>query len=223
MTENTTTEPDAGSEFLRTLGCGFAVLVGLPLLVVIAFVGRLMWNASGSTDYPRAAPEETAARVFQRSQEAYDVLGFRRTVEPGVEKVGVSPENTLDSSYCYSGGPLGLDDKTVDGAYSMNHSWALDHVTAKQAVPALRRLHKHLEDTGWTVTSYREAVSGDMWELFVQRNDGEERMSFTWYADRGYFTGGASGPCAYDPGWKDGDGLSGEDERPPALGPSRRG
>ncbi|MFE3903987.1 hypothetical protein ACFXPY_27660 [Streptomyces sp. NPDC059153] len=48
-------------------------------------------------------------------------------------------------------------------------------------------------------------------------------MSFTWYPDREYFTGGATVPCAYDPGWKTGDaGPAGDRRMPPALGPARR-
>lgn len=48
-------------------------------------------------------------------------------------------------------------------------------------------------------------------------------MSFTWFPDREYFMGGATGPCAYDPGWQDGDpGPSGDDLWPPPLGPAQR-
>lgn len=115
------------------LGCGCVALVALLGVVVLLFVG-LAWGSAGSPDYPRVAPEEMADRAFQRSQEAYDVLGFTRTVPPGVEKVGVSTENTFDSGFCYDGGLLGMDDRTVDGAYAMSHEWALDQVPASQAV-----------------------------------------------------------------------------------------
>ncbi|MFE5915389.1 hypothetical protein ACFQ6B_40825 [Streptomyces wedmorensis] len=208
------------SSFVRvTLGCGGAALVGVLVLVI-----ALAWGVSGSTDYPRVAPEEMANRALQRSQEAYDVMGFERTIEPGVEDIGVSTENTLDSGFCYDGGLFGLEDKTVDGAYSMSHRWALDHVPASQAEPGLRRLHQHFKDNDWKITSYREGEQGKDWELFVQRDGGDERMSFTWYADREYFTGGAGVPCAYDPEWKNGDvGPAGDDERPPAFGPARHG
>jgi hypothetical protein len=213
-----TPEPKASSHTLGVLGCGGAVLVGVFLLV-----GMLVWGAWASKDFPRVAPEEMADRALQRSQEAYTVAGFTRTIEPGVEKIGVSTENTLGSSFCYDGGLLGLKDETVDGAYSMSHSWALDHVPASQAVPALRRLHRFLQDEGWTVTSYREGERGGSWDLFVQRDDGDERMSFTWYPDHEYFTGGATVPCAYDPEWKNGDvGPAGDDQRPPAFGPTQR-
>ncbi|MFF2899846.1 hypothetical protein [Streptomyces sp. NPDC057966] len=208
------------SSFFGALGCGCAALLLVPVVALVALVA---WASFGSTDIPRAAPEEMADRAFQRSREAYDLMGFERTVEPGVEKIGVTTENTLRSDYCYDGGLLGLEDKTVDGAYRMSHSWALDHVPANRAVPGLRRLHRQLKDDGWTVSSYREGGKSKDWELYVQRDDGNERMSFTWYPDRDYFTGGASVPCAQDPGWKDGDtGLSGEDQRPPALGPAQR-
>ncbi|MFE1878614.1 hypothetical protein [Streptomyces diastatochromogenes] len=217
MTEETA--PTNTTNTARVFGCGCAALLAVLVGVVLVVVVLLASGSSGSTDFPRVAPEEMASRAFQRSQEAYDVVGFKRRVEPGVEHVGVSTENTLDSGFCYDGGPFGMDDKTVDGAYSMSHSWALDHVPASQAVPGLRRLHRHLKDNGWKVTSYREGAKGKDWDLFVQRNDGTERMSFTWAPDTEYFTGGAAMPCAYDPAWKDGDpGPAGDDQMPPVLG-----
>ncbi|MFE4332184.1 hypothetical protein ACFRQM_23015 [Streptomyces sp. NPDC056831] len=219
----TTPAPTASrspSSVLGALGCGCAALLVVLVLVLVAV---LAGASSGSTDLPRVAPEDMAGRAFQRSQEAYDLVGFKRTVEPGVEDLGVSTENTFGSDYCYDGGLLGLEDKTVDGAYRVSHSWALDHVPASQAVSGLRRLHRHLKDNGWEVTSYREGAKGKDWDLFVQRDDGAERMSFTWYPDREYFTGGATVPCAYDPGWESGDaGPAGDLQRPPALGPAQR-
>ncbi|MFH8294623.1 hypothetical protein [Streptomyces sp. NPDC018059] len=210
--------PRASSRALGALGCVGATLVGVFLVV-----GTLAWSSWASTDFPRVAPEEMADRALQRSQEAYTVMGFRRTIDPGVEDIGVSTENTLGSDFCYDGGLLGLADETVDGAYAMSHRWALDHVPASQAVPGLRRLHRYLQDEGWNVTSYREGERGGSWDLFVQRDDGDERMSFTWYPDREYFTGGATVPCAYDPEWETGHvGPAGDDQRPPAFGPARR-
>ncbi|MFD3577472.1 hypothetical protein [Streptomyces sp. NPDC058644] len=201
---------------------GFSGCAALVVLVLVALVVPLALRSEGSTDFPRVAPEDMADRAFQRSQEAYDVLGFTRSVKPGFEEIGVSTENTFGSGLCYDGGPLGMEDKTVDGAYSANHSWALDHVPADRAQSGLRRLHQHLKDDGWTVSSYREGVKGKDWDLFVQRDDGDERMSFTWYADREYFTGGASVPCAYDPAWKTGDAAPSADAQwPPTLRPSR--
>ncbi|MFD0374525.1 hypothetical protein [Streptomyces sp. NPDC127112] len=209
-------EPRASSRTVGAFGCG-----GAALVCVLVLVGMLAWGAWASTDFPRVAPEEMANRAVQRSQEAYTVLGFTRTISPGVEKIGVSTENILDSEFCYDGGLLGLNDETIDGAYSMSHSWALDHVPASQAVPGLRRLHRHLVSRGWDVTSYSEGEPGGSWEMFVQRDDGSERMSFTWYPDREYFTGSASGPCAYDPEWKHGDtSPAGNHPWPPAFGPS---
>ncbi|MFI5767856.1 hypothetical protein ACIA74_04780 [Streptomyces sp. NPDC051658] len=214
------TEAGSPSSVPGAVGCGCAALLLVPVLALVAL---LAWFLSGSTDMPRVAPEEMADRAFQRSQEAYDLVGFKRTVVPGVEDIGVSTENTFGSDYCYDGGLLGLEDKTVDGAYQMSHRWALDHVPANQAVSGLRRLHRQLKDDGWEVTSYREGGKSKSWDLYVRRDDGDERMSFTWYPDREYFTGGASVPCAYDPGWKNGDaGPAGDDQRPPALGPARR-
>jgi hypothetical protein len=202
----------------RALGIGCAVLVAVPLLLVIAFLVWIAVVTKDASDFPRAAPEEMADRAFARSQEAYDVLGFTRTVPPGVEELGVSPENTLGSDYCYRGG---MTDETVDGAYRMGHGWALDRVPAEQAVPGLRRLRAHLEDTGWEITSYREGTSGESWSLRASRADGEERVYFTWYADRAYFTGGVSLPCAVDPEWRQGDTEpAGDDLTPPDLGPS---
>ncbi|MFB6839903.1 hypothetical protein [Streptomyces sp. NPDC056361] len=210
------TEPGVSSCLRAVLGCGGAALLG-----VLALVVALAWGSWGSTDFPRVAPEEMANRALQRSHEAYDVLGFTRTIEPGVEDIGVSTENTLGSSFCYDGGLLGLEDKTIDGAYAMNHRWALDRVPATQAIPGLRRLVRYFEDNDWKISSYREGEQGRDWELFVQRDDGAERMSFTWYPDRNYFTGGAGVPCAYDPAWKTGDaGPAGDNERPPAFGPT---
>ncbi|AJT63282.1 hypothetical protein T261_1596 [Streptomyces lydicus] len=208
------TEPRSPSPVLRALGCGCATLV-----VVLVLVIQL---ARGSADLPRVSPEDMAGRAFQRSQEAYSILGFKRTVEPGVENLGVSTENTFSSGFCYDGGLSGLEDKTVDGAYRMSHSWALDHVPASRAASGLRRLHQHLKDNGWEVTSYRDGEKGN-WDLFVQRDDGDERMSFSWYPDREYFTGDATVPCAYDPEWKKGDiGPSGDHQMPPAFGPAQR-
>ncbi|MFG2631736.1 hypothetical protein [Streptomyces sp. NPDC048473] len=213
------TESRSPSSVLGALGCGCAALVVVALVPLV----QLAWGSWGSTDFPRVAPEDMASRAFQRSQEAYDVVGFKRTVEPGVEDIGVSTENTFSSGFCYDGGLLGLEDKTVDGAYRMSHSWALDHVPASRAVSGLRRLHQHLKDNGWEVTSYREGAKGRDWDLFVQRDDGAERMSFTWFPDREYFTGGATVPCAYDPEWENGDvSPSGDHQTPPALGPAQR-
>lgn len=100
---------------------------------------------------------------------------------------------------------------------------ALDHVTKDRAVPGMRRLHQRLKEDGWKVSSYREGGKSRMWDLFVQRDDGSERMSFTWFPDRGNFTGGASVPCAYDPAFEEGrEGAvtpAGEREIPPVLGP----
>ncbi|MFI1437185.1 hypothetical protein [Streptomyces lydicus] len=200
-------------------GCGCAALVVFVLVVVVLLVS----GSWGSTNFPRVAPKDMAARAFQRSQDAYDVMGFKRTVKPGVEKIGVSTENTFDSGFCYDGGMLGLEDKTVDGAYRLSHSWALDHVPASQAASGLRHLRQHLKDSGWKVTSFREGGRGQDWDLFVQRDDGAERMSFTWFPDREYLTAGATVPCAYDPAWKAGDsGPAGDHETPPVLRPTQR-
>ncbi|MFF3503753.1 hypothetical protein [Streptomyces sp. NPDC003247] len=221
MPEEITTAPapaPARTTAARAVGIGCAALVAVPLLLVLALVVWLAVVTKDASDFPRVAPEEMAGRAVERSQEAYDVLGFTRTVEPGVEDPGVSPENTLAADYCYAGG---VTDETVDGAYRVSHSWALDDVPAGQAVPGLRRLHRHLEDTGWEISSYRENVSGDRWDLFASRSDGEERVSFHWYADRGYFTGGASTSCAVDPGWRAGEDQPAEAVlTPPAFGPS---
>lgn len=178
------------------LGCG-----GIALATVLVVLVLLVCNA-GSTDYPRVAPEKRASDVFRYSQEAYNVMGFRRSVRPGVEKVGVSTENTFSAGYCYDGGWTGMEDKTVDGAYRLSHKWALDHVPESQAVSGLRRLHRRLTDEGWQVSSYHEGGNGRDGELYVQRDGGDQLMSFDWYADRQYFVAGATVPCAYDPGWQ---------------------
>jgi hypothetical protein len=201
----------------QAVGIGCAALIAVPLLLVLALVVWIAVVTKDASDFPRVAPEEMASRAVERSQEAYDVLGFTRTIEPGVEDVGVSPENTLGTDYCYRGG---LTDETVDGVYRMSHSWALDDVTAELAVPGLRRLHEHLKDTGWDISSYRKDASGD-WSLFASRSDGDERVSFRWFADRAYFTGGASTPCALDPAWQQGDDEpAGDSLEPPVFGPS---
>ncbi|WP_369354827.1 hypothetical protein [Streptomyces sp. cg2] len=213
----TRTESGAPSSLLGSLGCGCAALV-----IVLVLVVQLASGSWGATDLPRVAPKDMAGRALERSQEAYTTMGFQRTISPGVDHLGVSTQNTFSSSFCYDGGLLGLEDKTIDGAYRMSHNWALDHVPASQAVPGLRRLHQHLKDTGWKITSYRDGEKGD-WDLFVQRDDGTERMSFTWFPDRQYFTGDATVPCAYDPAWKNGDvGPAGDNQKPPAFGPAQR-
>ncbi|MEV5382515.1 hypothetical protein [Streptomyces sp. NPDC052721] len=219
--------PAPAGSWARSLGLGCLGCAGLLFVAVVALFIQLTWSSEDGTDLPRVAPEKMADRVFGHSQEAYDVLGFTRSVPPGAERVGVSTENTLDAGYCYDGGLLGLEDKTVDGAYRMSHTWALDHVPASQAVPGLRRLHQRLKDDGWKVSSYREGGQGKDWTLFVRRDDGDERMSFTWDPDRQYFIGGATAPCAYDPGWTD-DGTdsyfpgdAAGSVRPPVLWPGR--
>jgi hypothetical protein len=217
---HTATDSERSTSRSCALGCGFAALVPFVLVVVVLLAS----GSWGSTDFPRVAPEDMATRAFQRSQAAYDIVGFQRAVKPGVDDIGVSTENTFDSGFCHYGGLLGMADKTVDGAYQMSHDWALDHVPARQAVPGLRRLHQHLKNTGWKVTSYREGTKGKDWELFVQRDDGAELMSFTWFPDRKYFIGGAAVPCAYDPAWKTGDlGPAGDDQTPPVLRPAQQG
>ncbi|MFI9242218.1 hypothetical protein ACIGXF_06445 [Streptomyces sp. NPDC053086] len=208
----------------RALGLGCSGCGGLVLVAVLALVGMLLWNASNGTDYPRVEPQDMANRAFRDSREAYGAMGFTRTLPPGAGDIGVDPQNTLGAEYCYDGGPLGLEDKTVDGAYRMYHEWALDRVPASQAVPGLRRLHRRLQEDGWDVSSYQEGGKDKDWSLFVQR-DGGERMSFTWYPERQYFTGSATVPCAYDPGWTDGAGgfhgpdSAAESVTPPVLGP----
>ncbi|MDX3385500.1 hypothetical protein PV682_29145 [Streptomyces niveiscabiei] len=202
----------------QAAGLGCAALVAVPLFLGLALLVWLAVVTKDASDFPRVAPQEMADRAVANSREAYGVLGFTRTIPYGVEDIGVSPENILDSGFCYRGG---LTDEIVDGAYTMTHSWALDHVTAGQAVPGLRRLRTHLEDSGWDVTSYEEGRAGDTWELRAMRSDGEERAFFSWSAEREYFEGGASMPCAVDPGWHTGDtGPAGDDVRPPDLTPS---
>ncbi|KOX01368.1 hypothetical protein [Streptomyces sp. NRRL B-3648] len=210
-----------GSRGLGCLGCA-----GLVFVAVVALFIQLTWDSP--RDLPRTAPGEMARRAVRHSQEAYDVLGFTRTVPPGAGRIGVDAQNTLDAGDCYDGGLLGLEDETIDGAYEMGHDWALDDVPASQAVPGLRRLHRRLQEDGWEVSSYREGgKDGQDWSLFVQRDGGDERMSFTWFPDRRYFTGGATAPCAYDPGWTEGDGETwfpgdaAASVSPPALGPGR--
>jgi hypothetical protein len=51
-------------------------------------------------------------------------------------------------------------------------------------------------------------------------------MSFDWYADRQYFSGGAGVPCAYDPAWRGSEAESYDPDSaagsltPPVLRPS---
>ncbi|WP_189978889.1 hypothetical protein [Streptomyces capoamus] len=210
-----------GSRGLGCLGCA-----GLVFVAVVALFVQLTWDSP--RDLPRVAPGEMARRAVRHSQEAYDVLGFTRTVPPGARRTGVGAENTLRAGDCHDGGLLGLEDKTVDGAYRMVHDWALDDVPESRAVPGLRRLHRRLQEDGWTVSSYREGgKDGQDWSLYVRRDGEDERMSFTWSPDRRYFTGGATAPCAYDTGWTEGDGTSwspsdaADQVSPPVLGPGR--
>ncbi|MFJ4522735.1 hypothetical protein ACIP4Y_17585 [Streptomyces sp. NPDC088810] len=226
MPEQTAPTAPPAASGARSRGLGCLGCAGLVFVAVVALFIQLTWDSP--RNLPRAAPEEMARRAFRHSQEAYEVLGFTRTVPPGGGRIGVDAENTLGAGYCYDGGLLGLEDETIDGAYRIDHAWALDDVPASQAVPGLRRLHRRLQQDGWEVSSYREGgKSGDDWSLFVQRDGGDERMSFTWFPDRQYFTGGATAPCAYDSGWTDGSGESyflGDAARsvtPPVLGPGR--
>ncbi|GAA4078189.1 hypothetical protein [Streptomyces shaanxiensis] len=212
-------DPYAAPSCVRgALGCA-----GVGLLALIITIAVLSWRSSQATDFPHVAPEAMADRAFQRSQEAYDVLGFERTVEPVDGEAGSGTDNSFSADHCYDNGPLGLEDSTVDGAYQMSHGWALDEVRASQAASGLRRLHRHLKDEGWEVTTYREDDKDPGWQLSVQRDDGDERMSFAWYPDRGHFTGDATVPCAYAPEEESGDILSGYNLEPEPLGPSRQG
>ncbi|MFM9446060.1 hypothetical protein [Streptomyces acidiscabies] len=201
----------------RAVGIGCAALVAVPVCLGLALLVWLALITKDASDFPRVVPQEMADRAVANSQEAYGVLGFTRTIPYGVADLGVSAENTLGSDLCYRGG---LTDETVDGAYRMHHDWALDHVTAGQAVGGLRRLRTHLKDAGWDIVSYEEGRTGDTWELSASRSDGEERVFFTWSAERGYFRGGASMSCAVDPGWHTGDRAPGDDVSPPDLTPS---
>ncbi|WBO64608.1 hypothetical protein [Streptomyces camelliae] len=190
-------------------GCG-----AVALAVLISLASWIVHNAQ-STDYATVAPEKRARQVFRFSQEAYDALGF-----------GAGAGSTFSAGFCYDNGPLGVEDKTVDGAYRLSHEWALDHVPESQAVPGLRRLSRRLAEEGWKISDYRAGGAGADAELFVQRDGGDERMWFTWYADREYFDGGASVPCAYVPGprtdsvgsWDPDSALASLPE--PVLGPS---
>lgn len=217
ITPDAETAP-AAARVGRAVGVGCAALVAVPLFLGLALLVWLALITKDASDFPRVAPQEMADRAVANSQEAYGVLGFTRTIASGSGDPGVSPENTLGSSLCYRGG---LTDEVVEGAYTMSHNWALDHVTAEQAVPGLRRLRTHLADTGWDITSYRENVSGDYWRLSASRSDGEERVSFGWSAKSGYFSGGAAMPCAMAPGWQTGDDDPTSDLMwPPNLTPS---
>ncbi|QTE00142.1 hypothetical protein [Streptomyces cyanogenus] len=231
MSEQTAPTAPPAASGARALGLGCLGCAGLVFVAVVALLIRLTWDSP--RDLPRAAPEEMADRAVRHSQEAYGVLGFTRTVPPGGGRIGVDARNSLDAGYCYDGGLLGLEDKTIDGAYRMSHDWALDEVPASQAVPGLRRLHRRLEEDGWEVSSYREGGKGGKggrdtdWSLYVQRDGGTERMSFTWFPDRQYFTGDATAPCAYDSGWTDGSGDTyfpsdaARSVTPPVLRPGR--
>ncbi|CAM5263925.1 hypothetical protein STENM36S_07207 [Streptomyces tendae] len=216
-TTESTTAPSGLSSLPGALGCGCLAIVAAVLAVLVP----LAWNNRGGADFPRVAREDMADRAFGASREAYDVLGFDRTVEPGARDRGVGTENAFDSGPCYDGGFLGMEDKVVEGAYRMHHAWALNHVPADQAGSGLRRLRQRLEDRGWKINSYREGGEADEWSLYVERADGDERMSFNWDPGRGYFTGGSTVPCAYDPHRGTGDAEWAADEpSPPSLGPA---
>ncbi|MCZ9353716.1 hypothetical protein NGM36_28785 [Streptomyces mutabilis] len=212
-----TPAPSRTPSLAGALGCGCVALVAAAVLAVVV---PLMWQNRGATDFPRVGREEMASRAFQNSRQAYGILGFERAVEPGVEDRGVGTENTFGSGACYDGGLLGMQDEVVDGAYRMHHSWAVDQVPSRQAVPGLRRLRQHLEDEGWKISTYREGGKAEEWRLSAERDDGDERMSFTWDPDSEYFTGGSGVPCAYDPD-RDGDsaGTAADDPVPPVLRP----
>ncbi|MEU3527054.1 hypothetical protein AB0E62_24815 [Streptomyces sp. NPDC038707] len=200
LTSGDTGTGTARGPVVGCLGCG-----GLVLVLVLALVVVLARNAGGGTDLPRVAPGDRADRAFGYSQEAYDVMRFTRVLPPGTDGTGTGARNVFGAEYCRDGGLLGMEDRTVDGAYRLYHEWALDHVSAGTAVPGLRRLHRRLADEGWKVTSYTEGGRGKDWTLYVQRDHRAEWMTFTWDPERGYFTGGAGVPCAYDPAWTHSD------------------
>ncbi|GGQ18922.1 hypothetical protein ACFFKE_13235 [Streptomyces mutabilis] len=191
-----TPAPSRTPSLAGALGCGCVALVAAAVLAVVV---PLMWQNRDASDFPRVGREDMASRALQNSRQAYGVLGFERAVEPGVEDRGVGTENTFGSGACYDVGLLGLQDKVVDGAYRMHHSWAVDHVPSSRAVPGLRRLRQHLEDEGWKINTHREGGKAEEWRLSAERDHGDERMSFTWDPDSEYFTGGSGVPCAYDP------------------------
>ncbi len=204
-------EPRASSRALGGLGCGGAAFVGVFLLV-----GMLAWSAWASKNFPRVAPEEMADRALQRSQEAYTVMGFTRTIEPGLEKLGVSTRNTLSSSSCYDSGLLGLKDETIDGAYSMSHSWALDHVPASQAVPGLAASTASSATRAGRSPPTAKASGAGCGTCSSSGTTATSGCPSPGTRSASTCTGGATMPCAYDPEWKKGDvSPAGDDQRPP--------
>ncbi|MEU9010989.1 hypothetical protein AB0D12_14650 [Streptomyces sp. NPDC048479] len=200
----------------------FIVLISAPLLLVLGLVITYQVERATPEDYPSVAPEEMMRRATVRSQNAYEVLGFDRVVPPGVVEIGAGTENYLSTDFCHPGGLEGMADDPVDGAYGLYHGWALDKVSEKEALPALRRLHDHLKDTGWHISEYGEFQTGDEWNLRAERDGragdgGNETLSFTWRAEDQRFSGGSGMPCAYDPKKAYGDSLTGV--HPPELRP----
>ncbi len=206
------------------LGCGF--LAALPVLLVLGVVLVIMVESAVPEDYAKVTPEKMAEQVVSTSEDAYRAMGLRRRIPRGEQRTGTGGRtvNTLTSGFCYPGGWESVKDHSVDGAYSLSHAWELDQVPAKVALPALKRLRDHLKDTGWRIRDYGKTVN-DEWEVRAERDeetsdDGVVRQSVTWYENDQRLSGGYAGPCAYDPGWRKGDGLAGTQVRAPAVFPT---
>ncbi|NBE56300.1 hypothetical protein [Streptomyces boluensis] len=199
------------------IGCG--VIVAVPLLIVLGVIVTFGAQQATAEDYPTTAPEQAAEALTAESQELYRTTRFDLTLPPGVEDLGVSTENTLSADYCYPDGLESLADESVDGAYSLHHSWGVPDVPKDRALPALRRLRDRLKADGWNITDYGRNAPATEWELRATKDD--RRTSFSWRPEYGYFDGGIGTACAYDPAWKEGDfGVPGEDLTPPELRPA---
>ncbi|MFH8749189.1 hypothetical protein ACH4GK_21085 [Streptomyces rimosus] len=206
------------------LGCG--VMAALPVLLVLGVVALVMFESAVPEDYAEVAPEKMAERVVSTSEDAYRAMGLHRAIPRGEQRTeaGGRTVNRLDSGLCYPGGWESLEDRSVKGAYQLSHDWELDRVPAKAALPALERLRDHLKDTGWRVTRYGKSVN-DEWEVDAERDgdtsdDGVVRQSVTWFENGQRLHGGNTGPCAYEPGWKEDDGPPGRPVEAPAVFPA---
>ncbi|WP_405616477.1 hypothetical protein OG292_23590 [Streptomyces sp. NBC_01511] len=234
VTGPTGADRGGGVGALRGVGIGCGLLVAVPVLVALGFLTTFAVQRGTPEDYERVDPQAMMTRIGDVSQEAYEVLGFERTVPPGwVDPADPSASetgsNTADSALCYPDGLESMADEPVDGAYSLSHKWSLGGVAESEASSALKRLHGHLKEEGWDIDSYEngpEAASG--LGLRASRNGpsddgGDIRLVFDWRDHQEVFEGGVHAPCAYAPEAKPGTDVAteaGETVEPAELRPA---
>ncbi|MFF3687524.1 hypothetical protein [Streptomyces sp. NPDC002187] len=180
----------------------FLAVIATPVLLILGLIVTYGVERAVPEDYPTVAREDMVRRITDRSQDAYEVLGFD-------EVVPTDAQNSLSGDHCYPNGLESVADTPVTDAYRLSHSWTLAGIPETEALPALRRLETHLKEEGWRIREFEELKSSDgEWELRAERDGateeaGIERMVFTWMREGGRFYGGSHGGCAYEPAGSD--------------------